>query len=100
MTVSNTSKPVAAVTANGFRAIADDRLGSAIDADNTEARPIAQVALNIVMDWREDFHKRAARAQLADEIIGLSDERREELLHEGQCLKRVMLALMPERPSA
>jgi hypothetical protein len=45
--------------------------------------------LEIIADWKEDLTGRLTRAELCFQTIGLSDERREELIHEANCFKRV-----------
>jgi hypothetical protein len=45
--------------------------------------------LEIIADWREDLTARLQRAELCFQTIGLSDERREALVHEVNCFKRV-----------
>jgi hypothetical protein len=47
-------------------------------------------------DWLEDLLSRNARAELAFQTIGLSDERRDELIHESHALLRVMAELAAE----
>jgi hypothetical protein len=49
--------------------------------------------IEIVLDWWTDWRSRCERYQLAAEVIGLSDEKREELEHEGDSLARIMLAI-------
>ena len=55
--------------------------------------------VEIILDWWADWRTRTARYQLAAEVIGLSDEKREELEHEGDAIGRIMLAIGPERVS-
>jgi len=45
--------------------------------------------LEIIADWKEDLTARLQRAELCFQTIGLSDERREDLMHEVNCFKRV-----------
>ena len=45
--------------------------------------------LETVAAWKEDLNTRLRRAELCFQTIGLSDERREELIHEANCFKRV-----------
>jgi hypothetical protein len=42
--------------------------------------------LELVADWKEDWQRRSARAQLCMELIGLSDEKLEALTSEGEAL--------------
>ena len=53
--------------------------------------------LQTVAEWREDFASRLRRAELCFQSIGLSEERRAELIHEGEALKRVCEFLSAER---
>jgi len=56
-------------------------------------------ARQIALDWYMEWRTKCDRYQLAAEVIGLSDEKREELEHEGQCIAKIMLAIAPERVS-
>ena len=53
--------------------------------------------LEIIADWKEDLTARLQRAELCFQTIGLSDECREELIHEANCFKRVCQFLAEER---
>jgi hypothetical protein len=53
--------------------------------------------LETIADWKEDLNTRLRRAELCFQTIGLSDERREELIHEANCFNRVCQFLAEER---
>jgi hypothetical protein len=45
--------------------------------------------LETLADWKEDWEARSRRAHICNmSSVGLSDERREALVHEGRCLLR------------
>jgi hypothetical protein len=47
--------------------------------------------LKTLVDWLEDFNARKARAELCQQSsVGLSDERLDDLVHEGKALNRAM----------
>jgi hypothetical protein len=47
--------------------------------------------IDAIVDWKADYEARARRAHLCNmSSVGLSDERREELIHEGRCLLRAL----------
>jgi hypothetical protein len=45
--------------------------------------------LEIIAGWKEDLTQRIRIAELCFQTIGLSDDRREDLIHEVNCFKRV-----------
>jgi hypothetical protein len=47
-------------------------------------------------DWRDDLVSRLRRAELCFQTIGLSEERRAELIHEAEAFKRVCRAVGAE----
>jgi hypothetical protein len=50
--------------------------------------------LETLADWKEDLAARIARAELCFQTsVGLSDERREDLLHEGRAWHRAANAI-------
>ena len=53
--------------------------------------------LRTVAEWQEDYDSRLRRAELCFQTIGLSEERRAELVHEGETLKRIYRVLAEER---
>jgi hypothetical protein len=56
--------------------------------------------LTIVREWFADWRARCDRAQLALEVIGLRYETQDALEREGEAIKRVMLAISPDKSEA
>lgn len=87
-------KSVHAASLNKSGDTADPRQPSSIVAEREQLID----TLQIVADWLDDWRARSERAQLCLELVGVSRERQDELIREGNALLRCMSAL--ERSTA
>ena len=52
--------------------------------------------LEVLADWKADLDARIQQAQLCFQTIGLSEEKREKLIHEANCFTRICSAIARE----